>query len=575
MEAPRRQLDVVLYWHMHQPDYRDPDDGHYHLPWTYLHTIKDYVDMAALIEENSKAKAVINFVPTLLEQIDDYAQQLSNFINKGETIRDSLLAALAEGRLPQSAEQRLELARACLRANEMRMIDPFPTYHALAKLLRQMEAMPQQFGYLNDQFLIDLLVWYHIVWLGATVRRGNAKIDRLVAKAHDFDEQDRRELLNLIHDLIAGVIDRYKRLAEKGQIELSMTPYAHPIAPLLLDIKSARDAMPNAKLPKAEHYAGGEARARWHIEEGFKSFQRFFDMSPVGCWPAEGSVSAASVSLLSEYGIRWCASGEGVLRNSLKASGYEGGTNRPSIFSQPCRIGSEKGTVVFFRDDGLSDLIGFTYSDWHADDAVSDFIRHLENIASQRHRHGESPVVPVILDGENAWEHYPENGYYFLTALYKRLSEHPDIKLTTFSEYLDQSPAVTELSEMVAGSWVYGTFSTWIGDPAKNAAWDLLCNAKLAVDNYMKTVKPDAKQQHRVERQLAICEGSDWCWWFGDYNPGDSVSDFDRLYRLHLKRLYELIDVAPPAELDTVISQGGGEAEGGGVMRRGAATGSP
>jgi len=177
--------------------------------------------------------------------------------------------------------------------------------------------------------------------------------------------------------------------------------------------------------------------------------------------------------------------------------------------------------------------------------------------------------VPVILDGENAWEHYPENGYYFLSALYKKLVEHPDIELTTFSEYLDSKPAITVLDNMVAGSWVYGSFSTWIGDSAKNAAWDLLCDAKLAVDRYMQTVNLDSNQRYRVERQLAICEGSDWCWWFGDYNPGDSVSDFDELYRLHLKRLYQLIDVIPPAELDIVISSGGGDAEGGGAMRRG------
>ncbi|PCH63757.1 MAG: glycoside hydrolase [Gammaproteobacteria bacterium] len=570
MKGSESKINVVLYWHMHQPDYRDPDDGHYHLPWTYLHTIKDYVDMVALLEENPKAKAVVNFVPTLLEQIDDYAHQVFDFINSGTPIRDNLLAGLAEAKLPEDGAGRLALARACLRANEMRMIDPFEDYRELSKLVRQLEGAPHQFIYLNDQFLIDLLVWYHIVWLGATVRRGNAKIDRLVKKGHDFDAEDRRELVTMIHDLIWHVIDRYKKLSETGQIELSMTPYAHPIMPLLLDINSARDAVPDMELPKSKTYAGGEERARWHIEEGFKSFEKFFGIKPKGCWPAEGSVSSATVSLLSEYGFSWCASGEGVLRNSLTASGYPD-TDRPSVFSQPCHVGDVTKTAVFFRDDGLSDLIGFTYSDWHADDAVGDFIHHIENIASLHHRHGEPVLVPIILDGENAWEHYPENGYYFLSALYKKLVEHPDIELTTFSEFLDKKPVVTVLEKMVAGSWVYGSFSTWIGDGAKNAAWDLLCDAKLAVDNYMKDSTPDSEQRYRVERQLAICEGSDWCWWFGDYNPGDSVSDFDVLYRLHLKRLYQLIDVVPPAELEAVISSGGGDAEGGGAMRRGGA----
>ncbi len=569
MENEAKKIDVVLYWHMHQPDYRDPDDGHYHLPWTYLHTLKDYVDMVALIEDNPKAKAVVNFVPTLLEQIDDYAHQIFDYINNGSPVRDPLLAGFVEGNLPETGEERIELARACLRANEMRMIDPFPAYRELAKLVRQLESAPHQFIYLNDQFLIDLLVWYHLVWLGYTVKRDNVLIERLLKKGHGFDEEDRRQLLTLVHDLIWHVISRYKKLAEKGQIELSMTPYAHPIMPLLLDIKSAHDAMPDAQLPKAESYAGGEARARWHIEEGFKSFEHFFGMRPVGCWPAEGSVSAATINLLSDYGIRWCASGEGVLKSSLHASGYEGVGDGPSVFSQPCRIEGSGDTVCFFRDDGLSDLIGFTYSDWHADDAVGDFIHHLENIAANHHRHGDQVLVPIILDGENAWEHYPENGFYFLSALYKRLVEHPDINLTTFSEYLDNKPTINELSHMVAGSWVYGSFSTWIGDPEKNAAWDLLCDAKVAVDKYFDENSIDTEMRYRVERQLAICEGSDWCWWFGDYNPGDSVSDFDRLYRLHLKRLYQLINVQPPTELESVISSGGGDAEGGGTMRRG------
>lgn len=527
--------------------------------------------MVAVIEENPEARAVVNFVPTLLEQIDDYAHQVFDFINNGEPIRDSLLAGLAEAKLPEDGAARLEMARACLRANQMRMIDAFEDYRELANLVRQLENAPHQFIYLNDQFLIDLLVWYHIVWLGATVRRGNEKIDRLVEKGRGYDAEDRRELVTIVHDLIWHVIGRYKKLSEAGQIELSMTPYAHPITPLLLDINSAKDAIPDIELPKATTYAGGEARARWHIEEGFKSFEKFFAIKPKGCWPAEGSVSAATVKLLSEYDVSWCASGEGVLRNSLRASGYEAESDRPSVFSQPCHVDDNEGTVVFFRDDGLSDRIGFTYSDWHADDAVADFIHHIENIAAHQHRHGESVLVPIILDGENAWEHYPENGYYFLSALYEKLIEHPDIELTTFSEYLDSKPIVTVLDEMVAGSWVYGSFSTWIGDAAKNAAWDLLCDAKIAVDKYMQQTKPDAEQRYRVERQLAICEGSDWCWWFGDYNPGDSVSDFDVLYRLHLKRLYQLIDVSPPAELETVISSGGGDAEGGGTMRRGGA----
>jgi alpha-amylase/alpha-mannosidase (GH57 family) len=220
----------------------------------------------------------------------------------------------------------------------------------------------------------------------------------------------------------------------------------------------------------------------------------------------------------------------------------------------------------FFRDDGLSDLIGFTYASWHADDAVANFIQHLENIAASCRAHPDR-VVPVILDGENAWEYYPENGYYFLSALYRRLAEHPEIELTTFSDYLESHPT-KRLRMLTAGSWVHGTFSTWIGNADKNRGWDMLGDAKRAFDAAAPRLAPERRAA--AERQLAVCEGSDWFWWFGDYNPQAVVSDFERLYRLHLTNLYQLLGVEPPDYLAHVFARGSGEPVHGGVMRPGA-----
>jgi alpha-amylase/alpha-mannosidase (GH57 family) len=223
--------------------------------------------------------------------------------------------------------------------------------------------------------------------------------------------------------------------------------------------------------------------------------------------------------------------------------------------------------VAFFRDGGLSDTIGFNYSDWHADDAVANLLHHLENIAEQC---GEDQdcIVSIIMDGENAWEFYPQNGYYFLSTLYKQLSEHPQLELTTYSAYLDTNPEVSKLSHIVAGSWVYGTFSTWIGDADKNRGWEMLCDAKAAFDRAVDSGMTD-EQRMAAEHQLAICEGSDWFWWFGDYNPMDTVSDFDELFRLHLSRLYLLMDIEPPEYLGHAFSHGGGTPLHGGTMRRG------
>lgn len=562
------RLKVVLCWHMHQPNYFDPAAGEYHLPWTYLHAIKDYVDMAAHLEAVPGAKAVVNFAPILLEQLDAYARQVERFLKEGAGIKDPLLAALVSPALPQESESRVLLIKACLRANETTIIQRFPCYQRLADIATRLEQRPDEWMYINSQYLADIVTWYHLAWLGETVRRSDARAQALIAKGSGFSMHDRRLLLELISELLSGVIGRYRRLAEQGRVELSVTPYAHPIMPLLLDIGSAREAMPDVRLPLADHYPGGLARAEWHIKKGIETYEHYFGMKPQGCWPSEGAMSMATLALLDKHGFRWAASGESVLRNSLNLPQTPAGLREVQVIHQPYRPDSQN-ISCFFRDDGLSDLIGFAYSKWHADDAVGDLINHLKNIAQANAGKPET-VVSIILDGENAWEYYPENGYYFLSALYKRLAEHPELELTTFSEALQQqkSPAPS-LPQIVAGSWVYGTFSTWIGGEDKNRGWDMLVEAKRVYDQVVRTRKWSGEQLQALERQLAVCEGSDWFWWFGDYNPSDAVRDFERLYRLQLTTLYQMLGEEPPEYLAHTFTHGGGNPAAGGVMRQG------
>jgi alpha-amylase/alpha-mannosidase (GH57 family) len=558
------RLKVVLCWHMHQPQYRDLVSGAYHLPWTYLHVIKDYTDMAAHLEAVPAARAVINFAPLLLEQIEDYARQVEGFLTNSLAIRDPLLAALVSPALPPSEEERIMLIKACVRANEARMIGRFPAYHRLAEMAVWFTAHPESQRYLSNQYLADLLVWYHLAWLGETVRRDDARIKRLLEKESGYSLHDRRELLSVIGELLSNVIPRYRQLAARGQVELSVTPYAHPIVPLLLDFACAREAMPQAPLPLLPQYPGGEERARWHIREGIETFRRHFGFAPVGCWPSEGAVSTPSLKLLSQAGFRWAASGEGVLHHSLAQSGHAEHSVKEAWLYRHYTV-ADSGMSCFFRDDGLSDLIGFTYAGWHADDAVNNLVHHLENIAHCCRAHPEH-VVSIIMDGENAWEHYPENAYFFLGALYRRLSEHPAIELTTFSDCLKTVPA-KNLKQLTAGSWVYGTLSTWIGEPDKNRGWDMLGDAKHAFD--AAAGRLGAEQLERARRQLAVCEGSDWFWWFGGDNPAATVADFEQLYRQHLTNLYQLIGAEPPEYLAQVFTRGGGAPVHGGAMRPG------
>ena len=565
--SAKQALNVVLYWHMHQPEYRNLRTGQYHLPWTYLHVIKDYVDMAAHLETVPAARAVVNFTPTLLEQIDDYAKQISSYLQHGTAIHDPLLDALIQPVLPQSGEQRLDLIRQCLRANEERLINRYPEYHRLADMARWLEQHPDSIIYISEQYLADILVWFHLAWLGETVRRSDLRVAQLQKKGAGFNLHDRNELMRIIGDNVSQVIERYKVLAERGQIELSVTPYAHPIMPLMLDINSTHEAMPEAPLPMQTNYPGGKQRVDWHIEQGIKVFEEFFGFRPSGCWPSEGSVSEETVRMLDQHGFKWLASGETVLHNSLHAVPNKDKRNLHNAYQY-----ADTSARCFFRDDGLSDLIGFTYATWHADDAVANFINHLENIAASCENEKDA-IVSVILDGENAWEYYPENGYYFLNALYTQLSKHPGINLTTYSDYLQQHPEPRSLQRLVAGSWVYGTFSTWIGEQDKNRAWDMLSEAKQACDTQLASRDFTPQELDRILKQLAICEGSDWFWWFGDYNPSESVSDFDYLYRLQLSNLYMRLCLEPPNYLTEAFSHGGGgEVATGGTMRRGKQT---
>jgi alpha-amylase/alpha-mannosidase (GH57 family) len=566
----KKNVDLVFLWHMHQPDYRDYASGDFVLPWTYLHAIKDYTDMAYHLEKHPGVHAVVNFVPILLDQLDDYTDQFAS----GQ-VRDPLLRLLIQKDFGNILPEQRKLALdACFRNNHTKMIAPYPAYKRLWELFNLVQAESETaLSYLSGQYVADLLTWYHLAWCGESVRREHALVARLMAKAEGFNYADRKLLFDLIGELIAGIIPRYRRLADSGQIEISTTPHYHPLAPLLIDFASAKEAMPDAPMPDSPLYPQGKQRVEAHIRSAKNSHSARFGSEPQGMWPAEGSISTETLRVFASEGCSWVASGEGVLVHSLHRS-TEPVPGRAEYLYRPYRLeNGAEGLSCFFRDDHLSDLIGFEYSRWHGNDAARHFIDQVNAIAQQAST-DETPVVSVILDGENAWEYYPYNGFYFLDALYTELEAHSQINTRTYSDYLklsttDYAPAKQHsLPGIVAGSWVYGNFSTWIGSKDKNHAWDLLCMAKQSFDMVISSGRLNQAEQNAAEKQLCSCESSDWFWWFGDYNPSNSVASFDQLYRHNLTELYYLLKLPPPANLAKPISQGGGDPEAGGAMRR-------
>lgn len=568
-----KKLKLVICWHMHQPHYRDGLDGTYHLPWVYLHAIKDYSDMVWHLENCPAARVVVNFAPVLLEQLDDYEQQMRNWLDNNQPMNDPLLNLLAGvTSIPTDMEGREELVEACQKAHAPTMIDVLPNFRDLLDMVKcnkNPDILDQRcLAYINDQYFVDLLVWYHLAWMGVSVRQTDSRVVQLMAKKGQFSQDDQRLIIEIMADCIGSIIPRYRNLMDRGQIEISMTPYGHPIVPLLIDFNSMRDALPHAPAPESESYPDGYDRSKWHMEHGIKVYKQHFGTKPKGVWLSEGAVSSTAVGLLDEFGIKWTASGEGVWRHSCEQSQIDQHElNSKKALYGPMQHASQNCSL-FFRDDGLSDLVGFQYKDWHPNDAAKDFAQHMTNIANFLGSEADEHVVSVILDGENAWEYYHDNASHFLNALYCELTEHGKVEMTTFSDALESGAKARHLPVLKAGSWVYGSFSTWIGDKDKNLGWDLLVEAKKCFDDTFSKGNLTKEERKAATEQLAICEGSDWFWWFGDYNPGGSVQDFDRLYRRHLARLYELLKVDMPEALNHPISFGGGEMENSGTMRR-------
>ena len=557
-----RRLDLVFLWHMHQPDYRDRESGDFAMPWTYLHALKDYTDMAAHFERHPQVRGVVNFVPVLLDQIDDYVGQFSS-----GNFRDPLLRLLARADLDVlTAAERQAVLAACFLCHHATMLAPFPHFQRLHTLYKSLvHEGDAALAYLSGAYFADLLTWYHIVWTGESERRQSSLLAELMAKGEGFSLADRQQLLSYMGETLHRLIPRYRALQASGQIEISATPYAHPLAPLLLDFRSARESQPNVPLPQAERYPGGRERVMRHLDRAKHSHAARFSVRPTGMWPAEGALSADFAGVMAEGGCRWAATGENVLINSLPAP-------HPGAAYRPWQLAEAPGLSIFFRDDRLSDMIGFEYAKWHGRDAAAHFIAQLEAIAAAAPA-GETPLVSVILDGENAWEYYPYNGFYFFDDLYALLDAHPAIRTCTYADVIADpahaSPAT--LPRLKAGSWVHGMLATWIGDAAKNHAWDLLCAAKHSYDQVLASGRLSAAEAEAAEAQLTICESSDWFWWFGDYNPSESVIGFDRLFRRNLASLYHCLNLTPPAQLDLPISTGRADnatVASGGTMRR-------
>ncbi len=522
-----RKISVAFLWHMHQPPYLEPRSRVFLLPWTFLHGMKDYYDMGAAIRRRPGMRANVNFTPSLLEQLDQYAR---------DEIPDQTLLVMSKAPETLTRSDREYLLRTCLGIPQT-MIGRIPRYTELFEIHRATRAQgldPDE--RLGPSDYLDLIVSFLLAWCGPTLSE-DPVVQALVTKGRNFSTDDRDRLLATARAFIGRIVPLWRELAQSGQVELSTTPFNHPILPLLIDNGVAVQANPGTTLPDVRFEAPYEAARQ--VDLGLAHFERAFGFRPQGMWPAEGAVSEAAVSLISSRGVRWIATDEEILRRSLGGS-----TTQAERFSPHVR----DGVSIFFRDHFLSDQVGFVYSRWSREQAVAHFMTELRHRALAAP--GDDGLVLVALDGENAWEFYPDGGYPFLDALYQALESSSFAQPVTLGSYLDRHGPGMPLDTLATGSWIDGELNTWIGDPAKNRAWALLSAAwQVARD----TLTTSDAQSERVRTLMLRAEASDWFWWFGAGHVSIHEREFDYLFRQNLRALYEELGAPVPEALDRPV----------------------
>ncbi len=596
-------MNLILWWHMHQPDYRT-HDNEFMLPWVYLHAIKDYIDMPLNIMSVEGIKVNINITPVLIDQWQDYNLQLELALREKDAqkienlLPDKFLKPLVIDKLTD--EWRVWMVKYYKWANKERIIERFEPYKRLVELSLD----DYKLHYLNDSYYFDLAVWFHLAWCGEWIKRYDPVIRQLINKEYGYTYYDRMLLLNRMSEWLRYGLSLYgqpyikgaeiplqypdypSRLIDKtildelskkkkGEYEVTFTPFYHPILPLLLDINAgsviAQITGIQYESIELNTYPDGLNSAKENIkriDNYYRKDDKLFNIKAV--WPSEGAVSAEMLNLFAKENINFCASGEEVLSNSLgvdvhKPVSMEGRNIIPLYKIYKWKNSSMK---MIFRDSGLSDIIGFTYAKWRGDDAANDFVNRLKETDMA----DKNAVVSIIMDGENAWEYYFENGFYFLKDLYELFAQTNEINMLTLKDAFEAEESII-LDSIYPGSWVNGNLQMWIGEKQKNCAWKLLANAKQEFLEWKKHVKNETKIK-KVEEQILKSEGSDWFWWLGEDNPLLSQSMMEKVFRQHLKSVYILMDKNPPVILDDTLAVSNvisniNIAEMGGIMKRG------
>jgi alpha-amylase/alpha-mannosidase (GH57 family) len=530
------KIHLCFLWHMHQPFYKDLATGEYRLPWTRMHALKDYYGMVRILEDFPRIRQTFNLVPSMIVQVEEYA--------RGEANDPFLKCALkpAERLTP---EEHAFILRNFFMANPARMIQRYPRYNELyaahnARDHKDNGARDMK-GVFGAQEFRDLQVLSQLAWFDEEFQEKDSEVRTLIEKGRNFNLDDQALVGRKEREICAQVIPEYRKLAQSGQIEISTTPFYHPILPLLCDSDIASVAHPHVPLPPRFCFPED---ARLQLEMARDYIQKTFGVAPAGLWPSEGSVSDHVLELAASTGFQWAATDNGVLDRTLRRAATPDTMYRPYRWAQ-----RDREVRMIFRDHVLSDLIGLVYSGMGAAEAAEDFLHRIRENCGPLLDRGRDALVPIILDGENAWEYYDHNGRPFFRELYSRIEADGRMEAVTVSEALERIEP-EPLTHIHPGSWINANFDVWIGAEEDNNSWRLLLDARRVLDN---ATHVDEEKKKRAREEILIAEGSDWNWWYGPEHETANAREFDQIYREHLANVYRSLGIATPPELSVPI----------------------
>jgi alpha-amylase/alpha-mannosidase (GH57 family) len=542
-------LRVAVLWHQHQPFYKDLVTGEYRLPWVRLHALKDYYGMVKLLGEFPQVHQTFNLVPSLITQIEDYA---------AGTAQDPFFRVAACPAEDLTTDERLFALEYLFQANQQHLIGRYPRYAELWERFRASGGEPERAEkYFQLEDFTDLQVLSQLAWFDEFFLE-EPELAELVRKGRGFSLEDQRFVTSREEVLIGKILPAHKQAATDGKIEISTSPFYHPILPLLCDSNLGVVSSPGLPLPQGRFRHPEDAREQ--LERGLLLHERVFGLRPRGVWPSEGSVSEEVLGIAAGLGVDWMATDEGVLARSLGLSFVRDSRGRLSeVAAQKLytihRFENPQTAIhLIFRDHTISDLIGFVYSGMDAEEAASHLIRNIKEAAYPVLNKGLDALVPIILDGENAWEHYPRSGREFLRRFYEALEKDDSIEAVTMSEAIARQKNPSPLRSLVPGSWINANFNIWIGSSEDNRSWDYLHHAR---NFYAQASASSSEEQRKMAREeILIAEGSDWNWWYGPEHHSANDREFDVLYRKHLSNIYQLLGATPPDYLAQPIMRG-------------------